>query len=246
MRKTFLIVAQALLILVACANNNSTTIAKHRTETEMEKTNQNPVYEIAVFKVKDANAVVEANQAAIRHISTYDGYISSRTFQSIEDSDIFMDIVEWSSLEAAKRAQQDFEKSKNEDVANYLSLITEIIYFGHVSEVEEGVLKFNELAKDDILEFAMIQINSKDSKEYEKAHIDVLNHIGKKYDSFKEVQTVQSLDKVSQFIDLARWGSAEQCYLAQKEMEKDPVFLDFASHIDMSKEMIMQFFVQIR
>lgn len=246
MRKTFLIAAQALLILVVCANNNSTTISKQRTETEMEKVNQGPVYEIAVFKVKDTDAVIEANQAAIRHISTYDGYISSRTFQSIEDSVIFMDIVEWSSIEAAKKAQQDFEKSKNEEVANYLSLITEIVYFGHVSEIEEGVLKFNELSKNDILEFALIHINDEDSKGYEKARIDIMNHIGRKYPSFKEVQTVQALDKASQFIDLARWKSAEQCHIAQKEMEKDPVFLDFAGHIDRSQEVMMHFFVQIR
>ena len=229
MRKTFLIATQALMILVACANNNSTTITKPRTETEMEKANQDPVYEIAVFKVKDADAVMAANKAAIEHISVYDGYISSRTFQNIDDAAIFMDIVEWSSLDAAKRAQQDFEKSKNEEVAHYLSLITEIIYFGHVSEIDEGVLKFNELNKNDILEFALIHINNEDSKGYEKARINIMNHIGRKYPSFKEVQTVQALDKTSQFIDLARWESAEQCHVAQTELEQDPVFLDYYS-----------------
>lgn len=246
MRKTHLNVIQSLAMLAICLNMYSVSDNNLIHEAEMEKKNQGKIYEIAVYKVKDAKAFAGINRQTFEHLSGYAGYLSSKTFRNLEDSNIFMDIIEWSTLEMASDARQKFENTKISAVKTYLSEITEMIYFDQVEDVADGFLKYNTLKKDDVLEFALIQVKDAQSKDYQNARLEVISHIGSNYEAFKEIQTLRSVNQPNLVVDLGRWESAEHCHLAQSELENAPVFLNFAQHIDMDEDILMLFFKQVR
>ncbi|UTW62434.1 hypothetical protein KFE98_20915 [bacterium SCSIO 12741] len=221
----------------------STSFSKSQ---NMENNKQETVYEIAVFRVKDNSGFTEANQKAIDVLSEFDGYLSSRTFQNLADPMIYMDMAEWASLDQAKAAQKQFEKSGSPEIANYLQNMEKVTYFAHLKDIHNGQMHFRATQEGDILEFALGHVASADRDNYYRTRIEVLNQIGGKYDFIREVQTLQSIEDETQFLDLLRWESAEKCEKVQSDLQEDPIYLDFASNFDMNKEMIMQFYRQIR
>ena len=60
------------------------------------------VLEIAMFRIKNSEKekFSELNKSTLSVLSTLPGYIRSNTYQSITDSMVYMDIVEWESLDS--------------------------------------------------------------------------------------------------------------------------------------------------
>lgn len=210
------------------------------------KNSSKKVYEIALFKVKDATNFEKLNKKAIKALSKFDGYIDSKSFQNIDDDSIILDIVEWKSIVDAKSAQEKFESGDEGSLREYAESISEIIFFGHVNDIEGGLKQYNESDRGDFLEFVQFYVAEGKIESYMKSRENIMDLLGSEYEEFKQVQTVQSLSDPYLFIDLANWSSPSQCHTAQKEVESHPLFGEFAMNIDPDKKMIMQFFKQIR
>lgn len=242
-RKLQVLVLMLSISVQACTQSPS---SNNQNQSKMTKEKETTVLEIAMFRVNNSTDMVSLNLKAIEQLSQLDGYLSSKSYQNISDENVYLDIVEWNSLEDAQAAQKSFEKSEQNDVLAYLSNIKEIIYFEHVKVVENGSLNYHPQDDNDILEFALFHVSDQSTDQFDAARINIMNHLGNKYNSFKEVKTVTSLKDKTQFIDIARWENEEQCHIAQSELESDPLFLEFMSVIEPDKQMIMEFFKKIR
>ncbi len=96
----------AAVIVTALVGVKATSTVKERenninkAKTSIMKTesqNQGQVYEVALLSVKgDVNDnFSELNKEALDYLSTFEGYISSETYQSISESNVYLDIVLW-------------------------------------------------------------------------------------------------------------------------------------------------------
>ena len=220
----------------------------HTNKTIMNATmNETTVLELAMFKVKPNEDFRTLNKRTIEILSSLEGYLGSNTYQSISDSLVFLDIVEWSSLEDANKAAKIFETDPR--FASYMGIIEEVKYFEHTSILPEesyGVLKYRDQEEGDILELASFYLKDQNLDEFTPSRIQLMDHMGSSYQGFKGVTTIQSMKDPTHLIDLGSWENASVCERAQKDLESDPLFLDFLSHMNLEKEAVMEFFVKIR
>ncbi|WP_147296587.1 antibiotic biosynthesis monooxygenase family protein [Flagellimonas nanhaiensis] len=213
----------------------------------MENVETNQVYEIAIYQIKDeVHEFKRIHSGALDHLSSYQGFIDSKSYENINNPNMYMDMVLWESIEQAKNAQEKFEQGSTQVVGEFLSSMNAPIFFDHVKVLENGNLKFREVEENGILEFASFHINSGALEQFNKDRMNMMNYIGENYSNFKQVKTVQSIADKTLIIDIAHWGSATECHKAQQELEQHELFLQFASSFDPNKEMMMEFFKQIR
>lgn len=212
----------------------------------MTKTENAQVYEVALYRVKDQSlsSFEQLHDGAFSRISTYQGHVKAFGYKSLDKENLFLDVALWNSLEEAKQAQRKFE---SEDFnKNFMSSIETIVLFDHVKTVSEnGILSYNDLESQDILELAAFYTNGEDLVGFDKTRLNILNYIGETYAELKRVHTVQFVNDETRFIDLGIWKNAESCGVIQKKVESHELFGAFASHFDMEKEMTMEFFKKI-
>ena len=155
-------------------------------------------------------------------------------------------MVVWESIEKAGKAQHKFEKDNTEMFKTFTTSMNPPVFFDHVRVMEQGDLKFRELKKSDILEFASFHISSGTLEQFNKDRLKMMNHIGENYPNFNQVKTVQSMSDETLIVDIANWGSATECHAAQQELEQHELFLQFSKSFNPEKDMLMEFFKQIR
>ncbi len=232
--------------LTAFYSINKTSSNYNTTLKLMNVTTKNQVFEIALYTIKDEakDTFAELSRKTMDHLSAFQGFVSVENYHSISDPQLYLDIVLWESLDEALEAQKKFESDPK--ATDYIKAIDTIKFFDHVKMIsKDGVLKFNELAENDVLEFATIYINDNSLEQLLESREPLMNYIGKEYPAFKEVITTQSVKTPNLLIDIARWGNKESCGIVQQEIESHELFMNFAKSFDMEKEMIMEFFTKL-
>ena len=233
--------------LITFYSINKTDINNNSTLKTMNAVTKNQVYEMALYSIKDEATDIfpKLSRKTINYLSTFRGYISSVTYHSISDPNLYLDVVLWESLDDALAAQKKFESDPK--VADYLMAIDTIKFFDHAKVISKnGVLKFNDLDENDVLEFATIYINDNSLEQLLANREPLMNYIGNQYQEFKEVKTMQSVKEQDLVIDIARWGNVESCSLAQQQIESHELFVNFAGSFNMEKGMIMEFFTKLK
>lgn len=215
-------------------------------EESMNTTEHQRVIEIAygMIKSKAVPDFTRLNAEALAEAASFDGYVSSQSYVSVADSSVFLDIVEWESLEQARQAAKIFEK--DERFAAYVRAIEKVTYFDHVAIIDNGVDAFRATEDDDILEFASFYLNEGAFDQFVIDRKRLMQYIGKQYQEFKRATTVRSLSNPDVIIDLVVWDNAEICHTVQKELEPHELFQNFIRSMNMAKESVMQFFRRIR
>ena len=236
------IMAVMLLVETELTSNN-------KIMNVLEKEPETIVMEIALFNIKEsaAESFMDLNKKTLPALSELDGYIKSSTYQNLVNPLLYLDIVEWESLSSAQQSAELFEK--DERFKAYLESIEELKYFDHVSILpveNNGLLKYREATDKDILELASFFLKEETYDEFAADRIKLMDHMGRNYDGFKQVATVRSHKDPLKLIDLGGWESEVVCQTAQKDLENDSLFHAFMSHLDMEKEMMMEFFTKIR
>ena len=89
--------------------------------------------EIALFKVKKEaiNHFKELNEKMSQTLSTYGGYISSKTYRGTDHDSVFIDIVWWESLEKAKEAETKFRT--DDALKDYRDALGRVMYYDHIN-----------------------------------------------------------------------------------------------------------------
>ena len=215
-------------------------------EKSMTRTGIGSIYEIAmgVIKQESRSEFESLNQSTLKELATVDGYLGSHSYLAVDNDSVFLDIVEWESVDHAKAAAKVFET--DDRFAAYMKAIQELTYFDHVSLIEDGQLQFKKLRDSDVLELTRFHLHEDSYDSFIPTRVPLMNLIGDKYDGFKQVTTVRSLGDPSLMIDMGIWENAGVCHLAQSELETQPLFLDFIKYMDLEKEPTMEFFRKIR
>ena len=91
------------------------------------------VTEIVIYKLKaeQVKGYKELSEIADTFAGVQEGFISREVFQDKKDSTVFVDMVEWQSLELAEKAMQ--MSQKDERMLPFFEATEEIISFSHYS-----------------------------------------------------------------------------------------------------------------
>ncbi len=89
----------------------------------------NHVLELAVCTVTDKEAALAARRQAIEAVSRYPGFVSWRAATACETADMFADLVEWETLEAAQAASK--RVMSDPDFAPYMATIGSVQLMQH-------------------------------------------------------------------------------------------------------------------
>ncbi|MEL6190559.1 MAG: antibiotic biosynthesis monooxygenase [Bacteroidota bacterium] len=91
------------------------------------------VTEIIIYKLKaeQVKGYKELSKVADAFAGAQEGFISREVFQDKKDSTVFVDVVEWQSLESAEKAMQ--MSQKDERMLPFFEVTEEIISFSHYS-----------------------------------------------------------------------------------------------------------------
>lgn len=204
------------------------------------------VYEIVLFEVKNekTDSFLDISNKSMNLISEFDGYISSSTHRSITKDQLFLDIIQWESLEKAKSAASIVQKE--DKFKPFLNTINQIHFFDHLSLIQHGNLKYKETVDNDTLEFALFYLKDNCFNDYKKNRTSLMNHISENYKEFKEVSTLRGINNLNLMLDIAFWEDINACHKAQKELESNQLFIEAFKNLDMAKPPLMEFFKKIR
>lgn len=84
------------------------------------------IYKISAEKVGDYEAISKLPESFLQK---QEGFISRKIYRDLKNPQIFLDIVEWESLEAGEKAAQNLEK--DEALLPFLQATEEVISFSH-------------------------------------------------------------------------------------------------------------------
>ncbi|MEO1050369.1 MAG: antibiotic biosynthesis monooxygenase family protein [Bacteroidota bacterium] len=95
------------------------------------KAEKHPVLEMVVYKIKSdvVPRYQEILEQARAEVSKFEGFIGYRTFRSSKDKGVFMDLVEWESLDLAMKAANQLESK--EEFKPFLSAFESITIMEH-------------------------------------------------------------------------------------------------------------------
>src|SRR5438270_9650920 len=100
----------------------------------------NRVMEIALFKVKKEaiGQFKTLNEKMSRVLSSYGGYINSKTYQGTDRDSVFIDIVWWESIEKAKEAEAKFRT--DDQLKDYRNALGRVMFYDHIKPIGNGRL----------------------------------------------------------------------------------------------------------
>lgn len=88
--------------------------------------------EMVVYRVQNPAQAADARISAMKILANYDGLISWRALESIDEIGLFVDIAEWQSHEHAKAANEAF--GRDDRLKGLISSITEMVAMTHCEE----------------------------------------------------------------------------------------------------------------
>jgi hypothetical protein len=92
----------------------------------MKKTTEVVIYQIKGDKVADYPTIAKVTDS---FLTMRNGFISRRLTQDSKNPSIFLDIIEWETLEAAERAAQAIQQDSS--MMTLFSATEKLISFGH-------------------------------------------------------------------------------------------------------------------
>lgn len=87
------------------------------------------VLELAICTVTDKEAALAARRQAMQAVSRYPGFVAWRAVTAFETSDMFADLVEWETLDAAHAASK--RVMTDPEFAPYMATISSVQLMKH-------------------------------------------------------------------------------------------------------------------
>jgi hypothetical protein len=211
--------------------------------------NDNNVMEIALFKVKKEaiNHFKELNEKMSKILSTYGGYISSKTYRGMDRDSVFIDIVWWESLDKAKEAEAKFRT--DESLKDYRDALGRVMYYDHIHPIKNGKLSFNPYTEESsTIEFGVFKLKEGSNENYLTTRLPLMNVISKKYgEGLKEGIAFQSVEHPFLHVEFTYWSNMDVCTKAQHEInESEPTYKPFMQNFDDKGPGYFGFFKLIR
>ena len=205
--------------------------------------------EIALFKVKkeSLNQFKELNEKMSHILSSYGGYISSKTYRGTDRDSVFIDIVWWESLEKAKEAETKFRT--DEALKDYRDALGRVMYYDHIKQIDNGTLSFNPYKEESsTIEFGVFKLKEGSNENYLTTRLPLMNVISKKYgEGLKEGITFQSVEHPLLHVEFTYWSNMDVCTKAQHEInETEPTYKPFMQNFDDKGPGYFGFFKLIR
>lgn len=205
--------------------------------------------EIALFKVKKEalNQFKELNEKMSQVLSTYGGYISSKTYRGTDRDSVFIDIVWWESLEKAKEAETKFRT--DEALKDYREALGRVMYYDHIKPIDNGKLSFNPYKEESsVIEFGVFKLKEGVNENYLTTRLPLMNVISKKYgEGLKEGIAYQSIEHPLLHVEFTYWSNMDVCTKAQHEInESEPAYKPFMQNFDEKGPGYFGFFKLIR
>ncbi|MFL5786836.1 MAG: antibiotic biosynthesis monooxygenase family protein [Flavisolibacter sp.] len=213
------------------------------------KADDKKVMEIALYKVKKEHLAdfKTLNNNMSEQLSTYSGYMSSKTYQGISADSVFVDIVWWESIDKAKEAEAKF--LNDDKLKDYRESLGRVLYYDHVTPIESGKLSFNAYnEKNATIELGIFKVKEGMNSQYLDTRVPLMNVISKKYgEGLKEGIAYQSVERPLLHVEFTYWSSMDVCTKAQHEInEKEPTFNPFIQNFDNKGPSFYGFFKLIR
>ena len=199
------------------------------------------IQEITLLEVDiDKIAAFEKANAVLRKaFSKRKGYYNSYSYRSINQKNIFLEIIEWNSLEEARKATRVFGE---ENLGSYINAIQSVKYFDYTTSLSISSYNFEEIGKEEIVEFAYAHTDNLNAEHYYASQQMLSNYLQSKYDALQQSVILRSaLDPVV-FVDLSHWKDIQTCHKAQKELENHELFQNVLQYMDLNKEFMMDLF----
>lgn len=184
---------------------------------------KNNIVEVVVYTVKP-NADLNYISHKINHeMTTFNGFVSRQTFQSVKKPNVLLDWVTWESLEHAENAAQEFQH--HEKFTPFMEVIDTVNFFEHF-QLEYLAGSVSSFDTDCILELVVYKIKENKLNEVGATFTQVSKEL-KDIEGFKGRQTGISLKDESTFVDFLLWEDLEKAQNSMKIVEKNPKILPF-------------------
>lgn len=195
--------------LMACQ-----TVDEHKTATDTGTT----VTELAIYRVTQAPQDFEETLLGFRQIvGQLDGYQDYLTLQTLQDSNIYLDVLHWDDLPTALAAA---ERVKAGLYPAFTNQIDSLIAYGEYSPYHSFHSKTNQNMPNKITEVVVYQIKADKVADY-TAIVALTNQFLSTQAGFISREVLQDHQESQNFVDIVQWNSLEAAQAAMQAAQQE-------------------------
>ena len=202
----------------------------------MTNFNTTNTYEFALFRLKSTDLKKYYNNYADfkRYINTFEGMISLKTYQSLSDELMILDLGIWDNFENAKKAD---ERVQNEvDAKMFMSPLEQVLHFDNTSFVKEFSNK--DLNHNHYMELNIYEVLPNKIEEAKKCREEFYDLVANEIPFLNKVVNFESHFNNNMFVDLLYWDDIDKANESHKKYNEHKKFINYKNTIKELKHFI--------
>jgi len=175
--------------------------------------------EMAIYSVSPGylDRYPDARDKMRKVVSSWAGYISGVTFQSLGKETVFLDFYLWGNLDDALRAAESIKAEP--DAQDFLSCIGDIIAYQHF-EVGTEQPYFTDLDKGDVLEVALSVVDPDKQETFRSAKPELFDLV-RQENGLKDIASAEIMVEDGILcLDVLRWETLDAANAAMESIHK--------------------------